>query len=144
MLWLPDLTRHSFIGVETAIALLVCSAPVAKAQDGCGLPSEVDALIVGLQLTLSTTGRLSPLQRARLDGLGAAINADEVAVALRKSDLEPSQNAVNGLVDKAKRIAAEGAIANKTNVQRQLDDALKLVRSLCAERANFSASSNCR
>lgn len=126
---------RGFIGAIMAMVLLLCGARATEAQDACGLPSEIDALIVGMQLTLPTTGRLSSLQRARLAGLGAAINADDVKDALRKSDLEPTHNAISSLVDKAKQIAAAGAVANKAKVQGQLDAALKMVRALCAQRA---------
>ena len=60
-------------------------------------------LIVSMQLALPTEGQLTNLQRARLDGLQAAIDPAEVEAALRKSNVGASQNAILALADKAKK-----------------------------------------
>ncbi len=116
------------------LALELFRASAAEARQNCRLPSEIDALIVGMRLTLPTSGDLSSLQRARLSGLSASINKAELGKALRKAGIGSSQNAIADLIDNAQQIAADGFIADQAATLEQITRALNLVRSLCSER----------
>lgn len=122
-----------------ALILLVSglfSTSVAEARQNCRLPPEIDALIVGMRLSLPTSGDLSSLQRARLSGLSAAIDKTQVDKALRKSGLGSSQNAIADLIEHAQQIAVYGSITDKAATMGRITRALTLVRSICSERAS--------